>query len=155
MGEDVDRTFELYKIQIEEIRDARRGRRELANTFITLNIGGLGAVAIAGDPARLTLYVFGLVMVCILWSTSNAYYTLVLNTRYSTLYEFEKTLGFALVRQEWGAISRRPLTWFSLERALPSLFILAYLVFLFYQIPGDPMSWLENQLSAMIAGFRS
>lgn len=36
-----DQTFELYKLMVEEVRDARRARRELSNMFMTLNVAGV------------------------------------------------------------------------------------------------------------------
>ena len=36
--------FELYKLLVEEVRETRKGRRDLANMFTTLNLGGVGAL---------------------------------------------------------------------------------------------------------------
>ncbi len=42
--------LDLYKLLIEDVRDARRARRELSNIFMTLNIAGMSALGFLARP---------------------------------------------------------------------------------------------------------
>ena len=59
-------TFELYRLLVEEAREARRARREMSNMFLTLNLAGVGALGIIarqlfGDrAAELTMVVLAI-----------------------------------------------------------------------------------------------
>lgn len=41
---DTATNIEIYKLLVEDVRDARRARRELSNVFMTLNIAGMSAL---------------------------------------------------------------------------------------------------------------
>lgn len=134
-------TFDLYRLLVEEVREARRARRELSNVFMTANLAGVGALGFLskgdGDlnPALLGWCCVALVLTCVIWRLSNAYYTGMLSTKYEIIYEVEKGLGINPIQREWGGLPRKGLMkWFSFERAMPMLFIIGYLVFLAYQV---------------------
>jgi hypothetical protein len=138
-------TFELYKLLVEEVREARKARRDLANVFTTLNLAGVGALGFLSrpdnglSPALLIWTVAALTLTCIVWRTSNAYYTRLLGAKYEILYNVESDLGIDVVRREWRALGDRTLfKFFSFERLMPVLFALGYLVFIAYQV-----SWSE------------
>lgn len=138
-------TFDLYKLLVEEVREARRARRDLANVFTTLNLAGVGALGfLAGpdngqSPALLVWAVVALILCCVVWRSSNAYYTVMLGSKYQIIYEIEKDLGIDALQREWRQLPRHGfLRYFSLERAMPILFGLGYLVFVAYQV-----SWGE------------
>lgn len=158
-------TFELYRLLVEEIREARRARRELSNVFTTLNLAGVGALGFlvrdgrAADgapsfhPALLGWAAFALVLTCIIWRMSNSYYTRLLDVKFQILYEIESRLGLDVIQREWtGVKTKWPMKWFSLEKAMPFLFILGYATFLAYQI-----SWQDVQslVTAAIAPLRT
>ena len=139
-----DQTFELYRLLVEEVRETRRARRDLSNVFMTMNLGGVGALGFLskGDatlnPALLGWCCFALVLTCVIWRLSNAYYTGMLATKYEIIYELERKLGIDPLQREWGGLPRRGLMrWFSFERAMPALFIVGYVVFLIYQVSLD------------------
>lgn len=44
-GDNAGKDFELYKLLVEEAREARRARRELSNIFTTINLAGAGFIA--------------------------------------------------------------------------------------------------------------
>lgn len=134
-------TFELYKLLVEEVREARRARRELSNVFMTANLGGVAALGFLakgdGDlhPALLGWCCLALILTCVIWRLSNAYYTGMLATKYEIIYEVENGLGINPIQREWGGLPRKGLMrWFSFERAMPLLFIIGYVVFLTYQV---------------------
>ena len=80
-------------------------------------------------PALLAI---ALVLTCVIWATSNHYYTLLLAAKYKGVYALENELGRSPIREEWEALQgkRGALKWFSLERMMPTVFILGYLAFL-------------------------
>ena len=78
---------------------------------------------------------FALVLTCIIWRMSNSYYTRLLDVKFKILYEVEKHLGLDVIQREWtGVKTKWPMKWFSLEKAMPFLFIIGYGLFLAYQI---------------------
>lgn len=129
--------LEVYKLMVEDVREARRARRDLSNVFMTLNIAGMGALGFLAradglpDPVLFSLCALALATTCVIWRTSNSYYTALLAAKYKNIYAIEDDLGVHPIRSEWAIITgkRRTLKWFSLERAMPVLFILAYIVF--------------------------
>ncbi len=141
-----DTTFEFYRLLVEEVRDARRARRELSNIFLTLNIAGVGGLGfIARDSGGLDPALFGwcaaaLVLTSLIWATSNRYYTKVLKAKYAIIRGFEDRLGEHPLRDEYNAMGgTKAMRAFTLERIMPILFILGYAVFFAVQ-SGD---WLE------------
>ncbi len=141
MGE--TRDFEMYKLLLEELREARRARRELSNTFMSLNLAGVGALGFlrvndvaATQPELLVWLVVALVLTCVIWRTSNAYYTKLLAAKYNVLYRYEDRLGEQPIRDEYQDLGDRSLfKFFSLEQLMPVLFVLGYIVFLAYSLP--------------------
>jgi hypothetical protein len=138
-----DQTFELYRLMIEEVREAKRARRDLTNTFMTLNLGGTGALGFlargdgaALNPALFVMTAFALVLTCIIWRTSNRYYTLLLDAKYKSLYALEDTLSYHPIREEYDALKgkRAAMKWFTLERAMPWLFVVGYILFCVVQL---------------------
>ena len=151
------RDFEMYKLLLEELREARRARRDLSNTFMSLNLAGVGALGFlrvnenaAVRPELLVWLVVALVLTCIIWRTSNAYYRRLLAAKYNVLYRYEDRLGEMPIRDEYQDLGdRRWFKFFSLEQMMPFLFVLGYLVFLAYSLPwwasalGDRPEWLD------------
>lgn len=141
--------FEMYKLLLEELREARRARRELSNTFMSLNLAGVGALGFlrvneegAVRPELLIWLVVALVLTCIIWRTSNAYYTRLLGAKYAVLYRYEDRLGEKPIRDEYQDLGdRRWFKFFSLEQMMPFLFVLGFAVFLAYSLP-----WWEGLL---------
>lgn len=138
-------TFDLYKLLVEEVREARKARRELSNVFTTLNLGGIGALGFlagpnAGSSAGLLIWaVVALILICLVWRTSNAYYTHLLGAKYAILYSVETELGIDPIQREWRALGDRTLfKFFSFERLMPLLFAIGYIVFIAYQV-----SWAD------------
>lgn len=154
-----DQTFEYFKLLVEEVRDAKRARRELSNTFMTVNLAGVGALAfLAGgggglDPALFGWCAFALALICVIWRTSNSYYTVLLAAKYRELYALEHELGFRALHDEYESIQgKRALAkWFSLERAMPVLFILGYAVFFAVQIGGENVAALGAHVQTFFA----
>jgi hypothetical protein len=151
------RDFEMYKLLLEELREARRARRELSNTFTSLNLAGVGALGFlrlnlqaASQPELMVWLTVALVLTCIIWRTSNAYYTKLLAAKYSVLYRYEDRLGEKPMRDEYQDLGdRRWFKFFSLEQLMPVLFVLGYFVFLAYSLPwwasvlGPRPDWLD------------
>lgn len=141
---DAHTNLEVYKLMVEDVREARRARRDLSNVFMTLNIAGMGALGFLAradglpDPVLFALCALALATTCVIWRTSNSYYTVLLAAKYKVIYALEDDLGVSPIRNEWESITgkRRTMKWFSLERAMPLLFILAYLVFFAVQVGG-------------------
>jgi hypothetical protein len=138
-----DQSFDLYKMLVEEVRATKQARRELTNTFMTLNLGGVGALGFLArengqglNPALFIMCAFALVLTCIIWRTSNRYYTLLLDAKYKTLYAIEDGLSRHPIREEYDALkgSRKAMKWFTLERAMPWLFIVGYVLFCVIQL---------------------
>jgi hypothetical protein len=155
-----DTTFELYRLLVEDVREARRARRELSNVFMSLNLAGVGALGFLArgenglEPGLFGWCVAALVLTCLIWRASNSYYTVLLRAKYEEIYELEDKLGISPIRDEWKAIQskRRIMKWFSLERAMPLLFILGYVVFFAIQFGADGLAALWAQLAALIEG---
>ncbi len=151
-----DMTFALYRLLVEEVRDARHARRELSNIFLTLNVAGFGALGFIardnGDPALLAMLASALAMTCVIWRTSNAYYTLMLAAKYKAIYAVEDQLGLHPIRDEWTALhgKRRAMKWFSLERAMPLLFIFGYGLFFAIQSGSLQVEPLLDQARDLI-----
>jgi len=110
--------------------------------FMTMNLAGVGALGflskddVGMSPALLGWCCVALVLTCIIWRLSNAYYTGMLATKYEIIYEVENDLGLGInpLQREWGGLPRKGLMkWFSFERAMPMLFIVGYVVFMAYQ----------------------
>lgn len=156
-------TFDLYKLLVEEVREARKARRELANVFTTLNLGGVGALGFlagpnAGASAGLLIWaVIALIVICLVWRTSNAYYTRLLGAKYAILYSVETELGIDPIQREWRALGDRSLfKFFSFERLMPLLFAIGYVVFIAYQVSwADAVQLFETAVrpvKALIGG---
>lgn len=159
-------TFDLYKLLVEEVREARKARRDLANVFTTLNLAGIGALGFlagpeSGQSAGLLIWaVVALVLCCIVWRASNAYYTAMLGSKYTIIYEIEKDLGIDALQREWRQLPRHGMIrFFSLERAMPVLFGVGYIVFIAYQVtPADVIAIFNNALRPFLllsAGVRN
>lgn len=139
-----EQTFELYKLMVEEVRDARRARRELSNMFMTLNVAGVGALGfLAGgygdlNPALFAWCAFALALTCVIWRTSNSYYTVLLAAKYRGVYTLEEKLGATPLKDEYALVQgKRSISkWFSLERAMPLLFVFGYAAFFAVQAGG-------------------
>ena len=149
-----DQLFELYRLLVEEVREARRARRELSNVFMTLNLAGVGALGFLAsgdsglDPTLFAWCAVALVLTCVIWRTSNAYYVVLLDAKYREIYELETQLGISALRDEYALVQRKRavMKWFSLERAMPLLFIIGYIVFVAYQVTLDDVSRLLESL---------
>jgi hypothetical protein len=150
-----DNTFELYRLLVEEAREARRARRELANIFLTLNLAGLGGLGlIAREQGGLNPTLFGwgavaLALTCIIWRTSNAYYNRALKTKYKIITRYEQEMGKTPLLEEYEAMGgTKAMRAFTLERAMPYLFVLAYVVFYLVQVDqwDDFVAWLQQQV---------
>ncbi|MEZ5955734.1 MAG: hypothetical protein R3C27_00775 [Hyphomonadaceae bacterium] len=149
--------LEVYKLLVEDVREARRARRELSNVFMTLNIAGISALGFLAsssglpNPVLFTLCTIALALTCAIWRTSNSYYTVLLAAKYKNIYAIEDDLGVHPIRDEWQTITgkRRVMKWWSLERAMPLLFIIGYVVFFAVHVGG----WdLEGWFTALING---
>ncbi len=159
-----EHAFEFYRLLVEEVREARRARRELSNMFLTLNTTGVGAMGFlaqgdgkALDPALMAVLAAALALTCIIWRTSNSYYTLLLAAKYRAIYALESELGRHPIREEWEALQgkRRTMKWFSLERMMPVLFILAYLLFVLIQTHAVDFAALYEQARELFSSVMS
>lgn len=148
-------TFELYKLLVEEVREARKARRDLANVFTTINVAGVGLLGTMTRPSEATailqnamlgvsrpdfapvlFIVIALLLTCLVWWTSNAYYTKILAAKYGIVYAIENEMGSSPMQAEWKALGNRTIfKFFSLERMMPVLFAIGYVVFFLYQLP--------------------
>lgn len=155
-----DNAFDFYKLLVEEVREARRARRELSNMFLTLNTAGVGALGFLAQsdgqhvhPALPVLLTIALVLTCVIWATSNHYYTLLLAAKYRAVYALEEELGRHPIREEWEQLQgkRRTMKWFSLERLMPALFIVAYALFLAIHTGAVDFAALYEQARALVA----
>ncbi|OQW55316.1 MAG: hypothetical protein A4S17_06300 [Proteobacteria bacterium HN_bin10] len=140
---DAHTSLEVYKLLVEEAREARRARRELSNIFLTLNLAGVGGLGLLAreqsdlNPALFAWCALALVLTCIVWRTSNAYYNKALKTKYVIISRYEQDLGHAPLTEEYQAMGgAKIMRAFTLERAMPYLFVLGYLVFFVVQA-GD------------------
>lgn len=158
-----DQTFEYFKLLVEEVRDAKRARRELSNTFMTVNLAGVGALAfLAGGQSGLDSALFGLcalalALICVIWRTSNSYYIVLLGAKYRVLYALEQRLGMSALQDEYASIrDKRTLArWFSLERAMPILFIIGYGVFFALEVGGANLEPLWAGAQNLLADLRA
>jgi hypothetical protein len=124
---------------------------------MSLNLAGVGALGFLRvedgsrvRPELLIWLVVALVLTCIIWRTSNAYYTKLLGAKYAVLYRYEDRLGEKPIRDEYQDLGdRRWFKFFSLEQMMPFLFVLGYGVFLAYSLPwwssvlGPRPAWLD------------
>lgn len=155
--------LEIYKLLVEDVRDARRARRELSNVFMTLNIAGIGALGFLAsvnglpNPVLFSLCALALALTCAIWRTSNSYYTVLLAAKYKNIYAVEDDLGIHPIRDEWQTITgkRRAMKWWSLERAMPILFIIGYALFFAVHVgQWDVASSLAALIDAAADGVR-
>jgi len=155
-------TFEVYKLLVEDVREARRARRELSNMFLTLNLAGIGALGLIAqengnlDPALFALLALALATTCVIWQTSMTYYTRVLKAKYEIIGRYEDEIGHAPLRDEYNAMGRlKALRSFTLERIMPFLFVFAYGIFFVVQTIGvetlvtTVQTWISNVLSQL------
>lgn len=156
--------LEVYKLLVEDVRDARRARRELSNVFTTLNIAGMSALGFLSsasglpNPVLFTLCAIALALTCAIWRTSNSYYTVLLAAKYKNIYAIEDDLGVHPIRNEWESITgkRRAMKWWSLERSMPILFIIGYAVFFAVHVGGwDVESWFGGLIDGAADMLRS
>ena len=154
-----DLTFEIYRLLVEEAREARRARRELSNTFLTLNlagIGGLGLISNQQSGLNPTLFGWGalaLALTCIIWRTSNAYYSRTLSAKYRIITRYEQELGKTHLFEEYAAMGGPKATQaFTLERTMPWLFVGAYVVFYLVQaqLADDVTAFLQNGVTELL-----
>src|SRR5262249_6203528 len=135
----------------EEVREARRARRETANQFLALNITGIAGISLnlhALHGPVLAWLCLALVLICLIWRASNSYYVYILRAKYEIIYDVEQGLGFDVLRREWHKLPRNgPFRWFSVERAMPFLLIIGYVAFLSYEIS---VSDLAQMFSAAV-----
>ena len=76
---------------------------------------------------------------------------MLLAAKYKNIYAIEDDLGVHPIRDEWQSITgkRRAMKWWSLERAMPVLFIIGYAVFFAVNVGG----WnVEGAFGALIDG---
>lgn len=147
-----DVTFELYRLLVEEAREARRARRELSNIFLTLNLAGVGALGIIArdggglNPALFAWGAFALVLTCIIWRTTNAYYNRALKTKYKIISRYEEKLGERPLYEEYLAMGgSKTMRAFTLERSMPWMFMLGYVVFIIVQAYSPAMvEWFDG-----------
>ncbi len=77
---------------------------------------------------------------CFVWRVSNSYYTKLLRIKFNIIYDVETALGIDAFQKEWKALPRGgPARWFALERSMPALFTLGYIVFLTYVLPKEEL----------------
>ena len=136
-----DLTFEIYRLLVEEAREARRARRELSNIFLTLNLAGLGGLGLmareqtALDPTLFGWGAVAMALTCLIWRTSNSYYNRALKAKYQIITRYEQDLGKTPLFEEYTAMGgAKTMRAFTLERAMPWLFIAAYGVFYLVQV---------------------
>ncbi len=148
-----EHAFDLYKLMVEDVREVRRARRQVSNLFITLNLAGASALGFllrvdSGMPAALKLWlIFALVLTCVVWWAANRYYTRLLAVKYGIIYDIEKELKIVVLQREWKELPRKgTIKWFGLERRLPFIFIIGYLVFMFYQHSPADVSELASEV---------
>src|SRR5262245_13338659 len=135
-----DHTFEIYRLLVEEAREARRARRELSNIFLTLNMAGMGALGFiarersAFDPALFACCALALALTCVIWRTSNRYYNRTLKNKYRIITAYENKLGETPLLEEYHAMGgAKAMRAFTLERAMPLLFVFGYMAFFLVQ----------------------
>jgi hypothetical protein len=137
-----DLLFETYKLLVEEVRDARRARRELSNVFLTLNLAGMGALGfIAIDPGKLKPELFvlcaaALILTCGVWYSCNRYYKVVVREKYKILKTYEDELQQWPLRDEYAKVKGTASYAFRLEGMMPWLFALGYGLFVAVQTGG-------------------
>ncbi|MGH6950567.1 MAG: RipA family octameric membrane protein [Vitreimonas sp.] len=151
-----DHTFEIYRLLVEEAREARRARRELSNIFLTLNMAGVAALGfIAREPSELDPALFAwcaaaLGFICLIWQTSNRYYNRSLKTKYRIITSYENKLGEKPLLEEYQAMGgSKVMRAFTLERAMPYLFVLGYVVF--YLVQAGHLNGVGPWVQEMVA----
>lgn len=147
---DANTSLEVYKLLVEEAREARKARRELSNIFLTLNLAGVGGLGLLAreqsdlNPALFAWCAFALVLTCIIWRTSNAYYNKALKTKYTIISRYEQDLGHAPLTEEYQSMGgSKIMRAFTVERFMPYLFVLGYVVFFVVQA-GDVDAIIAN-----------
>lgn len=148
-------TFEVYKLLVEEAREARKARRELSNVFLTLNLAGVGGLGLlareqsALNPALFAWCAAALILTCFIWRTSNAYYNKALKTKYTIIGRYEQDLGHAPLTEEYQTMGgSKVMRAFTIERAMPYLFILGYVVF--FVVQADNLSTILDGVSDLL-----
>lgn len=147
--------FELYKLLVEEVRETRSARRDLSNTFMTLNLGGVGALAFLADGRNghlqplIVWAAVALLFVCWIWSTSNSYYTKLLGAKYQVLYDVERDTSTATpIAREYELMKpNKAARHFSLEKMMPTVFALGYIVFVIYIYQPLVAGWFDMAVS--------
>ena len=139
-----DQAFELYKLQVEDLREARRARRESSDQFLSINITTLLSMSLASD--RLPYQAFAaicafLLMVTLLWISSNRSHDGTLRAKTEVVWRLEEGLvdhaGARPLADEWRILhSRYRIRWFSFDRAIPTLFAVGYVVVIARAVPG-------------------
>lgn len=106
------------------------------------------------DPALFAWCAFALALTCVIWRTSNSYYIVLLGAKYRGVYALEEKLGATPLKDEYAIVQgkRSMARWFSLERAMPLLFIVAYAVFFAVQAGGLEFDSLWVWARELIAG---
>jgi hypothetical protein len=157
-----DPTFELYRLLVEEAREARRARRELSNMFLTLNLAGVGALGIIArgdqglDPGLFAWCAVALILTCIIWRTTNAYYNRALKAKYKIISRYEEKLGERPLYEEYLAMGgSKTMRAFTLERSMPYLFALGYIVFFVVQVCSAEFAPLFDGARDSIADYLS
>lgn len=154
-----DRDFEVYKLLVEEVRETRKARRDIANIFTTTNITGISSLGLLQTaqvevpPGAIVWICIALTMLCLAWQSSNAYYNRILTAKYTIIYDVENSLEIDYFQREWRALGGRTLMRsFSLERHLPLMFIAGYLGFIALQAPwGEIMPMLGTVLDPLLS----
>jgi hypothetical protein len=141
--------FETYKLMVEDIRDVQRARRETVTTYVTLNIAGIGAIGFLGsdnqafDPALVNWLVIGLVLVCFLWQGTERAFLNQLARKYHHVIKQADRLGLdpewteSIMR--WTGRPARTYEQAAVQRLMPFLFMLGYVIFLLHQISADQL----------------
>jgi hypothetical protein len=118
--------------------------------FLTLNLAGVGGLGLIAreqsqlNPALFAWAAFALILTCIVWRTSNAYYNKALKTKYTIITRYEQDLGHTPLYEEYQSMGgSKMMRAFTLERSMPYLFILGYLVFFVVQA-GDVDTIVAN-----------
>ena len=150
MMDEEQKLFETYKLLVEEAREARKVRRDLSNTFLTINVvsagglgGGLGLELSGGERLFVDATLFApvtlaLIIVNFIWIQSNRYYWEALRVKYAIISEYENRIGVDPLQEEYRRT--QPLQskrMFTFERAMPAVFIATYVAFLCYQVSMD------------------
>ena len=119
-------------------------------------MAGVGALGfIAREPGELDpgLFAWGAValgFICLIWQTSNRYYNRSLKTKYRIITAYENKLGETPLLEEYHAMGgSKVMRAFTLERAMPYLFMLGYV--LFYLVQAGHLDGVVPWVQQMIA----